>query len=466
MNANHALVALAALGALAASFAAAPAAAATPATLRPAGRPDLVIYNDGFAHVREPRRVTLAKGENDVVLDGAPERLDSTSVRLEGPGLDVREQSFRYDLWSDEKVFRRLLGDSIHFRWQNRAASGVLAGIQGDALFIRRGDSTDALLMVRRAQLQELEFPARRGPWSLAATPSLHWRIRADQAGEKRAALAYLTGGIRWGTEYVATLAEGDRSLALSGWASISNNSGAAFAGAKVSLVAGELHRAGGEHDRGGATADAPSRSDAGAGAAGRPSDLFAYHLYPVADPLDLPSWGTIQVPLVAGETVAARRAYRYEGARDGSKVRAQVVFTNEKGSGLGLPLPAGRVRVFAPDASGATTLVGEDAIGHTPSGATLRLTCGIAFDLTGERTRTAHTRAARNVTEDEFRILLRNGGAAEAIVTVAETLYGTWEIVKKSAEYRALDAERIEFDVKVPARGEATISYTVRYTY
>jgi hypothetical protein len=465
MNAITALVVAAALAAPSAVVAP-PAFGAPPAALRPAGRPDLVIYNDGFAHVREPHRVTLAAGENEVVLDGAPERLDSTSVRLEGPGLDVREQSFRYDLWSDEKVFRRLLGDSIHFRWQNRAASGVLAGIQGDALFIRRGDSTDALLMVRRSQLQELEFPARSGPWSLAATPSLHWRIRAEWAGEKNAALAYLTGGIGWGTEYVATLSGGDRNLALSGWASISNNSGAAFAGAKVSLMAGEIHRAGVEHDRGGASLDAPSKPDAGAGAAGRASGLFAYHLYPVADPLDLPAWGTIQVPLVAAEKVAARRAYRYDGARDGSKVRAQVVFGNEKGSGLGLPLPAGRVRVFASDASGAATLVGEDRIGHTPAGATVRLTCGIAFDLTGERTRVAHTRLARNVTEDEFRIVLRNGGAAEAVVTVAETLYGTWEITKKSAEHRAVDAERIEFDLKVPARGEATLAYTVRYTY
>ncbi|HSQ60283.1 MAG TPA: hypothetical protein VLT84_07600 [Acidobacteriota bacterium] len=464
MNAIPALVVLAALSVPSAVIVAPPAFGAAPTALRSAGRPDLAIYSDGFAYVREPRRATLAKGENEVVLDGAPERVDSTSVRLDGPGLDVREQSFRYDLWSDEKVFRRMLGDSIYFRWQNRVAQGVLVGIQGDALFIRRGDSTDALLMVRRAQLQELEFPARRGPWSLAATPSLHWRVRTEQAGEKSATLAYLTGGLGWRTEYVATLSGGDRNLALSGWASISNNSGAAFTGAKVSLVAGELHRAGGEHDRGGSSVDAPSKPDAGA--AGRASDLFAYHLYPVADPLDLPSWGTIQVPLVAAEKVAARRAHRYDGARDGSKVRAQVVFENEKGSGLGLPLPAGRVRVFAPDASGATTLVGEDAIGHTPAGATVRLTCGIAFDLTGERTRVAHTRIARNVTEDEFRIVIRNGGGAEATVTVAETLYGTWEITRKSGEFRAVDAERIEFDVKVPARGDATVAYTVRYTY
>ena len=109
---------------------------------------------------------------------------------------------------------------------------------------------------------------------------------------------------------------------------------------------------------------------------------------------------------------------------------------------------------------------IGEDTIDHTPAGERVRLFCGIAFDITGERTRAAHTRAARNVTEDQFAIRLRHAGASEAVVTVAETLYGTREITQKSSDYRKKSAESIEFDVKVPARGESTLTYTVRHTY
>ena len=109
---------------------------------------------------------------------------------------------------------------------------------------------------------------------------------------------------------------------------------------------------------------------------------------------------------------------------------------------------------------------IGEDAIDHTPAGERVRLFCGVAFDIAGERTRIAHTRAARNVTEDQFAIRLRNAGEAEAVVTVAETLYGTWEITQKSGEFRKKSAESVEFDVKVPGRGESTLTYTVRYTY
>jgi hypothetical protein len=408
-------------------FAAPPRSPAAPAVLRSGGPPEIVIYNDGSAYIREPRRATLAKGDNEVLLEGVPQRIDSTSVRLEGAGLEVRQQAFRYDLWGSEKVFRRYLGDSIHFRWLNRPSRGVLVGIDGDELFIRRGsadDSTESLLMVRRSQVQELEFPARPGPWGLASTPSLRWRVRAGQAGDRPVTLSYLTAGIEWSAEYVATLSGGDRSLALTGWASITNRSGASFAGSKLSLVAGEVSRSSGAPDRGGAA---------------------------LAE---------------EASAVSARRAYRFDGARDGNKVQALVAFENASSSGLGVPLPAGRVRVFAADASGATTLVGEDAIPHTAAGGAVRLLCGVAFDVTGERVRVAHTRLARNVTEDRFRIRLRNAGADEALVTVAETIYGTWEITEKSADFRAKDAESIEFDVKVPGRGETTLTYTVRYTY
>ncbi len=456
---SHFLAALAFLTALAPE-----ASRATP--LRPAGPPDIVIYDDNIAYVRDPRQVSLASGENAIELEGVPQRLDSTSVRLEGAGLDVREQSFRYDLWNADKVFRSFLGDSIFFfRWQNRPARGVLEGIDGDDLFIRRRDSTDVLLMIKRAQIQEVEFPARRGPAGLSTRPSLRWRVRSEQAGDRAVLLSYLTNALGWTTEYTATLEKGEGALALSGWATITNRSGAPYRGARVSLVSGELHRAGGT-----TTAALSEFGENAAAATPRPNGLFAYHLYRVEEALDLPSWESIQVPLVRAATIAAARAYRYDGAKDGGKVRAEVVFTNDKKSGLGAPLPAGRVRVFGIDptggGTGAMAWIGEDMIDHTPAGERVRLFCGIAFDVTGERTRMAHTRVARAITDDQFSIRLRNAGASDVVVTVAETLYGTWEITQKSGEFRKKSAESIEFDVKVPARGESTLTYTVRHSY
>lgn len=437
----------------------APAPGATaPAQLRPAGAPDLVIYNNHLALVREPRVVRLSRGVNEVALEGVPAGLDSTSVTLAGKGISVRRQSFRYDLWSADRVFRRFLGDSIAYRYANRAYRGVLAGIDGDDLFITRRDSVGVLTMVKRQQISDVEFPSGR---ALATRPALSWTVESASAGETEATLSYLTSGIEWSAEYAARLADGEKSVELSGWASLTNRSGATYEGARVEIVAGELHRAGGTPEKGTAELEAEPQAEAGA-----PAGLFAYHVYPLRAPIDLRHLETVQVPLFAPVRVPARRAYVYDGARDGSKVRVRVEFGNEKGSGLGIPLPAGRVRVYADDPSGAPALVGEDAIDHTAAGEKIALLSGIAYDLVGERTRVAHSRVSRNVTEDRYEIRLRNRGKSAATVTVTENLYGNWEISAKSADYRTKDAQTVEFDVAVPAGGESKLGYTVRYTY
>mgnify|MGYP001608418766 CR=1 FL=1 len=114
--------------------------------------------------MRQPVSLALDRGASDVTLEGVPPRVDSTSVRLAGEGFSVRRQEFRSDPWSGDKVFRRFLGDTIAFRYLNRAYRGVLAGIDGDDLFIQRRDSADVLMMLKRAQLSEIEFPKRLSP--------------------------------------------------------------------------------------------------------------------------------------------------------------------------------------------------------------------------------------------------------------------------------------------------------------
>ncbi len=309
----------------------APAAGATEGTIRASGRPEIVIYNDDVALVREPKSLTLPKGVSELALEGVPQRLDSTSARLEGSGFRVLRQTFRYDLWSGDRVFRRFLGDSIAYRYGGRAYHGVLAGIDGEDLFIQRRDSAQVLTMLNRRQISEVEFPSRL---KLRTRPSLLWEIESPKGGEQNGTLSYLTAGIEWSAEYSAVLDAEERGVELSGWATIVNRSGSSFADAKVSLVAGEVHRDNESPDRGAAFEEAP------AAPAARLTELFAYHSYPLAGSMDLDQLATVQAVILSPTRVAAARTYRYDGARDGSKVRVQVEFGNEKGSGLGLPHP------------------------------------------------------------------------------------------------------------------------------
>jgi len=436
----------------------APSAARASAMKRAPGPTEIVIYNDNLALVREPYTLSLARGESDLSLEGVPRRIDSTSVRLEGEGFRVLRQSFDYDLWSGDRVFRRFLGDTIRYRYVGKSYRGRLVGIEGEDLYIERRDSVGVLTMLNRRQITELEFPPTMG---LATQPSLRWAVESAKGGDRPASLSYLTAGIEWTAEYAAVLEAGEKEVELTGWASIINRAGTSFEKARVSLVAGELHRAGETPERG-AAAEAAPPSEPSSGA----QDLFAYHLYPLAGTMDLPYLETTQVPIVGPARVPARRTYVYDAARDGSHVRVRLTLGNEKSQGLGLPLPEGRVRVYESDPSGARTLVGEDAIGHTPAGEKIEILSGTAFDLVGDRTRVSHTRVSRNVTEDAYTISIRNRGQKPATVTVVETLYGNWEITAKSVDYRKKDADTIEFDLPVPAGQSAAMNYTVRFTF
>ncbi|HEY2923437.1 MAG TPA: DUF4139 domain-containing protein, partial [Candidatus Eisenbacteria bacterium] len=378
---------------------------------RAQGPAEIVIYNNNLALVREPYLLRLARGRSDVTLEGVPRRIDSTSVRLEGDGIQVLRQSYDYDLWSGDRVFRRFLGDSIRYRYSNRVYVGRLVGIEGDDLFIERRDSVGVLTILNWRSISELELPARVG---LATRPSLRWVVSSEKAGDHSTVLSYLTSGIEWTAEYAAVLEPGEKEVELSGWASIVNRTGTSFDGAKVALVAGELHRAGETPERGPAAEEASPKAPAT-----QVQDLFAYHLYPVAGTMDLRHLETTQVPLVGPTRVPVRRGYLYDAARDGSRVRVRLELGNEKSKGLGVPLPQGRVRVYEGDRAGARTLVGEDAIGHTAAGEKIWILSGTAFDLVGDKTRVSHTRVSRNVTEDAYTISIRNRGEKPATVTV-----------------------------------------------
>jgi hypothetical protein len=128
--------------------------------------------------------------------------------------------------------------------------------------------------------------------------------------------------------------------------------------------------------------------------------------------------------------------------------------------------LPRVRVRVYQEDIDGAALLIGEDSIDHTPEGETVRLYVGDAFDIVGERIQTDFRRPSENRLEEDFEITLRNHKDEPVVVRVVEYLFrwSEWKILSSSHDYTKMDSSTIEFRVTVPANGESTLSYSVRY--
>jgi hypothetical protein len=144
--------------------------------------------------------------------------------------------------------------------------------------------------------------------------------------------------------------------------------------------------------------------------------------------------------------------------------VIASLQFDNRKAGGLGVPLPAGRVRVFDNG-----DLLGEATMGHTPANAEVELALGTVFDLTAERTREDFQvdRAGRTM-EERVSIVVRNAKPEAATVHVLETLprWSDWEVISSTVPAAKRDAQSAAFALSVPAGGEAKVTYTVRYRW
>jgi hypothetical protein len=98
-----------------------------------------------------------------------------------------------------------------------------------------------------------------------------------------------------------------------------------------------------------------------------------------------------------------------------------------------------------------------------------VRLYTGNAFDLVGERRQTSFRLDTNGHWADEsFEIKVRNHKDELVNVRVVEHMYGwvQWQISSSSIKYKRTDASTLEFRPAISLDGEATITYTVHYTW
>ena len=106
----------------------------------------------------------------------------------------------------------------------------------------------------------------------------------------------------------------------------------------------------------------------------------------------------TKQIALLSGTGTPVRKLFVVNGQQfyyrnrqsPGSPIKdgVQVFYTlrNDDASGLGMPMPAGVVRVYQADSKGGLQFAGEDRIDHTPKDEDVTLKIGTAFDVVCER--------------------------------------------------------------------------------
>jgi hypothetical protein len=343
---------------------------------------------------------------------------------------------------------------------EGKLYTGTLLAYSSGAVTIK--EKTGRIKIVLLSQVTEVNFPSL--PDGLITRPTLFWKYSSDFSGDVNCEVGYQTSGISWSAEYVGLLDPSEANLDLSGWAAIENNSGKTYTDAKLKLIAGDIHRA--QQPYYPAT-DGYLRTMEKADAVGfQEKAFFEYHLYTLPRNATVADREIKQISLFEPASAKVNKIFRYRPDYSAKNIEVAIRFTNSKATGLGMPLPEGRVRVFKADDDGSRILLGEDRIEHTPKDEEMTLVIGNAFDIVGEERTMNQTRVSQYIEDREMEIELRNRKDTLVTVEVSKKLYGFWEILDSSLEYKKKDANTIEFNVPVNANQTVVVKYKVRYTY
>lgn len=455
--------------------------------------PAITIYNSDLAVVRETLPLDLKAGENSVVFDRATAQVRPDSVVLRDPaakaGFSILEQSYRNDPVSRSLLLSHFEGQTIDFR--QVYPDGKVETIQGRIIrsgHVPGGTPTDPIIEVEgklRFQLPGEPLFPDLGDGSILR-PTLGWALAASEDVKFDAQLSYLSGGFSWEADYNFVAPEKGEIATLTGWVTVTNQSGTAFTKAKVKLVGGDVNVIQEEVMMAPAPA-AMMRMDADAAPQVEEKAFDDFHLYTLARPLTIRDRETKQVEFIRAPEVKAAKFYVYDGApmyrfhggrNDGplgnegfaKDVAIYWEMTNDEASGLGMPLPAGRIRFYrADDADGNLEFVGENSIDHTPRNEKLRIYTGNAFDLVGERRITDFVRVDReNRMQESVEVTLKNRSEEPKSIVVREHLWrwSTWQIEANSQDFRKVDAQTIEFTVDLAPNEEKKVTYTARYSW
>jgi hypothetical protein len=439
----------------------------------------VTVYNSGIGLVRDVRNVSLHSGVfalrfEDVAASIMPATVHFRSLS-EPSKLDVVEQNYEYDLLDAQKLLQKYVGREVTLvegeeennstKWVEVKAT-LLADNNGQPVW-KVGDEIQTGMPSNSYKFPDL-------PGNLYSRPTLVWTLENRGSASQKVEASYLTNGVGWSADYVLTVARDEKTADLDGWVTLNNNSGTAYENAKLQLVAGDVHR--NSNATGAMLMEAKSMVAKEPMAAPFAQENFSeYHLYTLGRRTSIENNETKQISLLTGTGIPVEKyllvegePYYYRNPQGIGNAIPQPVkvyyrFKNDEKSGLGMPLPAGTVRVYQADSKGGAQFAGENSIGHTPKDEKVRIYVGNAFDVVCERKETDYKRLAPDLFEMEYKITLRNHKEGPVNVEVREPIGGDWEVVSSNFKWEKLDSSSVGFEIPVEKDGTQTLDYRVR---
>ncbi|HEX8667869.1 MAG TPA: hypothetical protein VF727_05800 [Allosphingosinicella sp.] len=464
---------------------------------RPASQGMNLGWLNGYALISETRRILVPAGDAEIRFEGVAGGILPESAIVTGLPEGVVEKNQDAWLLSPASLVDRSLGRRVHIRRTSLATGAVTeheavirSGPAG-AVVLQTAEGFEAL---RCTGLSEtIVYP--EVPQGLSAKPTLSVRTRSSRAVEATVTLSYLASGFDWQANYVAAVDRAGTRLDLFAWVTLANGDETSFVGANTQAVAGHLNREDSRRDRPPAreglqlrcwpqqrTSDIPEEiglpegvpapappppmeaADSAIVVTGsrirtnmaQQEELGDLKLYRIPDPVTVAANSQKQVAMLDKPKVRIRSIYRQRFTLDeqGHRGALRVITTkNRTGEGLGLPLPAGRVVLFA-SGYDRPVLIGEGYIDDSAVGEDVEVEIA---EASGVITRQRELRRDAKTGATEWEIVVTNDRPTPVTF---EAEIGSSSIKAASKARLSTRDGRMLWTTRVPANGEARLRY------
>jgi len=432
----------------------------------------VTVYNNNLGLIKEIRNIELTSGQGELRFMDVPSHIMPETVRVvslnHSKSFSILEQNYEYDLMDAGKLLDKYVGKEIKIvdfnKFKDRkevVAATLLSNHKGQTY--RIGEEI-YLGHPGYKVLPEL-------PENLVAKPTLAWLYENRENNAHQLEVTYLTRNISWRADYVMVLNKNDTTGDLSGWVTLDNKSGAAYRDATLKLVAGEVNRV---QEMRSQRVYAMEAMKSAAAPQFEEKGFFEYHIYNLQRNTTIKDKQIKQVRLLEADRagvkkelrVAGKRHYynrKYHADRSKQPVNVYISFENSEKNRLGMPLPAGIMRLYKEDKDKSIQFIGEDRISHTPKDEEVLLKVGESFDVTANRVQTDYRKITSTLHESEWELILKNHKDHDVSVALIEPLQGNWRIISHSHPYTKTNAFTIRFDVAVPKDGKVKVKYRVK---
>jgi hypothetical protein len=365
--------------------------------------------------------------------------------------------------------------------------------------------SLEPLEQAGKIDIQQLVFPARLRELG-------RWLIRSEISGQVPFEITYFTSGLSWRAFYMGTLSQDEKTMHLSGYVRVANNSGEDYENAQTRLVVGQVHvldqiadlaRRQYPYDRPVGpieTGDEVLFTDKFINSAFtskygwkgevtelntlltdlKPKEikkegLSEYFLYTIEGTETIPNeWGKRLLSFEV-EDIAVESLYKYDEERWGNHTIRFVSFANDDEHNLGdTPIPNGMVRIYGNASDeGYLSYVGETYTKYLPVGEEVELNLGSARlveiepKLMDFKTDNYVFDNRGNISGwDEIRtwkIEMTNTRTLPIEIEITRGFGTTYWTLQSDTSYKKHDATHARFEVNLEPRSKRSLEYTVR---